>query len=641
MSSPGPATQEAGKHATPAAGGRADDRVERFGPNSAEVSAFVAALERLTGAQWRRVVAARRLAAAVIRDPSAPPVDAVRSLLAGAGSATAGPANGDTPASDPVAALAAALARPLEGRTDEEALAAWQAGSALARRRQMQAVTFAAHYVPFAGVIPLASVAPAPPAVELFTKALRWMAAAQWRVLATQWTLDRDALAALLQAAVRSETREAEEAAALAALGVAPKHLAGDAGWSAVKTAVHGARVLAARSELSPEQVAALWWPLEEAIALRSLDAQPEGEKPPRPARAPKAAAPKAAAPRVAAPKVAAPKTQAAKPPAARRGPAYGPNSAEVALFVKTVPVLTAIQWLRINDRRQLVARIVRERSAEPAQVVRAIVAAIRLTRGLDHEARCRVFSAVERAGYALESRGQLSPDQARDHYGPVADVVPPAEVDAASFAQRVAALNREEWVRLAESAPPVDGAAVGPILSAGDAIADLLAERDDEEISGTWNAMAALVHRHRLSPIKFAVSFAPFASVVNVVKPRSLPPLVQRYLTAAGRLSAHQCALLAEPWLLADDVSSVLSAATAGPPVRASEEAAALSALVTVPMRLTGDAGWAAAKTVAYGARVAAVRGSVTGEQFAELWKPVERAIPLASLEAGPRSKS
>ena len=623
MSSPGPATQEAGKESTPAADGRAEDRAGRFGPNSAEVSAFVAALERLTGAQWRKVVATRKLAAAVIRDPSALPAGAVRALLAGADSASgsSGPANGGAPTPEPVAALAAALAGPLEGRGDEELLAAWQAGSALARRRQMQAVTFAAHYVPFASVIPLVSVEPAPPAVDRFTKALRWMTAPQWRLLATQWTLDRENLAALLQAAVRTATREGEEAAALAALSVAPKHLDGDAGWSAVKTAVHGARVLAARAELSPEQVAALWWPLEEAIALRSLDDQPESEKPPRRVRATKA--------------------EVAKKPAARRGPPYGPNSADVALFVKTIPVLTAIQWLRINDRRQLVARIVRERSAEPAQVVRASVNAIRLTRGLDHEARCRVLSAVERAGYALESRAQLSPEQAREHYGPVGEVVPPAEVAAASFASRIAALNREEWVRLAEIAPPVDGAAVGPILSAGDAIADLLAERDDEEIAGAWNAMAALVHRHRLSPIKFAVSFAPFASVVNVVKPRSLPPLVQRYLTAAGRLSAHQCTLLAEPWLLADDVSSALSTATAGAAVRASEEAAALSALVTVPMRLTGDAGWAAAKTIAYGARVAAVRGSVTNEQFTELWKPVERAIPLASLEANPRSKS
>jgi hypothetical protein len=115
----------------------------------------------------------------------------------------------------------------------------------------------------------------------------------------------------------------------------------------------------------------------------------------------------------------------------------------------------------------------------------------------------------------------------------------------------------------------------------------------------------------------------------------------VQRYLTAIGRISAHQCTLLAEPWLLADDVSSRLSSAVTDGSARTAEEAAALTALVTVPMRLTGDAGWAAAKTAAYGARVAASRGKVSEDDFAVLWKPLERAIPIASLNAPTRSKS
>ena len=155
-----------------------------------------------------------------------------------------------------------------------------------------------------------------------------------------------------------------------------------------------------------------------------------------------------------------------------------------------------------------------------------------------------------------------------------------------------------------------------------------------------TWQALAALVHRHVLSPIKFAASFAPFASAVTIIKPRSLTPMVQRYLTAAGRVSAHQCSLLAEPWTLPDDASNALSRATAGGAARLAEEAAALTALVTVPMRLTGDAGWAAAKTVAYGARVAACREQLSKEELEALWKPIERAIPLSTLEPPARSK-
>ena len=595
MSLPRPATEEAGGSSAPAAAA-----AQPFGPNSAEVSAFIDALGKLGAAQWRKVLAARRAAASLIRDPTVLPAEAVRAMLRGE-------ANGG---------IAPALAGILEARSDEEVVTAWQAVSALARRRQLSPLTFAAHYVPFAAVIPPSVVDPLAPSVDLFTRALRWLGEAQWQALARPWTLDREAAAALLQAAIKSRTREAEEAAALAAFAVAHKHLSGDAGWAAVKTAVHGGRVLGSRPELTADQLTALWAPLEEAVALRSLDDRPA------PARASTPAPKKKKAP-------------------AKRGPLYGPNNAEVAALVKAVPALTSIQWLRILDRRQLVASVTRERSAQPATVVRANLAAIAGTRDLDQESRCRTLLAVERAGYALESKEHLTAEQAVQHYGALAEVIPFDEVDAGTFAGRVAALNPEEWVRLSGLAPAVDVATTMPLLNAGDALADHLAERSDEEISVTWQGLAALVNRQNLSPIKFAVSFAPFASGVIVVKPKALAPLIQRYLTAVGRLSAHQCTLLAEPWLLPDDVSSKLSAAVTDGSARAAEEAAALTALVTVPMRLTGDAGWAAAKTAAYGARVAASRGKVSEEDFVVLWKPLERAIPIASLEAPAKSKS
>jgi hypothetical protein len=603
VSSPGPATEEAGRDLTPPAAGP-----ERFGPNSAEVSAFIDAAGKLTGAQWRKVAAGRRAAVGLIRDPTAQTAEAIRFMLQGA-------PNGGDPPSEPSAGLALALAGALDQRSDDEVVATWQAASALARRRQLAALTFAAHYMPFAGVIPLVTVEPPVPSVERFTKALRWLGEAQWLVLARSWTLDREVSAALLQAAMRSRAREAEESAALAALAVASKHLSGDAGWAAVKTAVHGSRVLTCRPELTTDQLNTLWAPLEEAIALRSLDEKPAGDRPP----------------------VTAPK----KRPTQKRGPQYGPNSAEVTAFVKAIPALTAIQWLRVLDRRQLVASVTRERSAQPATVVRASLAAIRGTRHLELEARCRVFSAVERASYALDSIEHLTPEQAAEHYGSLREVIPFDQVDADAFVARLAELNPEEWVRLADLAPAVDAGAVSPLVNAGDVLADNLAERTDDEVSVTWQALSALVSRHLLSPIKFAVSFAPFASGVTVVKPRSLAPQVQRYLTAVGRLSAHQCSLLAEPWLLADDISSKLSTAVTGGGARTAEEAAALAALVTVPMRLTGDAGWAAAKTAAYGARVIACRGKLSDDDVSALWKPLERAIPLASLDAPAKSKS
>jgi hypothetical protein len=608
VSAPGPAAHQAGRESAPPAG--------RFGPNSAEVAAFIDELGRLTPAQWRKVVAARRLATMVVRDGSGQPADEIRTLLIAS-------RNRESPLHEPMASVAVALAVVLEGRADEEVQAACQAASALVRRRQLAALSFAAHYMPFATVIPPAS--PDPPAtVRGFIKALRWLGPAQWEALARPWALDRESLGSLLQAAVKSAARDAEEAAGLAALAVVPKHLPGDSGWAAVKTAVHGSRVLACRAEFTSEQLVTLWAPLEEAIALRSLDERNDTARP-APARAKRA------------------KTARAEPKraAASRGALYGPNTTEVAAFAKAMPELTAIQWLRVLDRRQLVASVMREAPGEPAAVVRSIFAAVRATREMELDARCRIFSAVERAGFAIESRDRASAEQSLEHYGAFAAILPFSEVDAGTFAARVKALNPEEWTRLADSAPPAGVEVVSPLVNTASALADHLAERTDDEVVGAWQAAAALVRRHLLSPIKFAASYAPFASAIPVTKTRALTPPAKRYVTAVGRLSANQCSILAEPWLLPDDVSNALSKAVNDGAARPAEEAAALVGLVTVPMRLTGSPGWAAAKTVAFGGRVIATRGKVSDEEFIALWKPIERAIPIASLDAPAKRKA
>jgi hypothetical protein len=114
----------------------------------------------------------------------------------------------------------------------------------------------------------------------------------------------------------------------------------------------------------------------------------------------------------------------------------------------------------------------------------------------------------------------------------------------------------------------------------------------------------------------------------------------VLRYVSAVGRLSANQCALLARPWQMADDVSTVLSKAVADAGARTAEEAAALAAVVTVPMRVSGSEGWAAAKTAAFGGRVIGSRSRLSLEQLEVLWKPIQPAIPLASLGAITKSR-
>ena len=569
------------------------------------------------------MLAARESASRVTRDGAGQPAEIVRAMLGGA-------PNGTGTLPEPMSNVASDLAAILAKRSDAEAVAAWQAASALVRRRQLSALTFAAHYAPFASVIPPVRAGELPPIVERFANALKWLSAPQWESLSRQWSLDRESSAILLQAALKSRARESEEAVAIAAIAVAPKHIAGDAGWAAVKTAVHGGRVLSSMNELTAEQLQVLWAPLEAAVALRSLTDAPVSEKPSR-ARVKKAPPPGDET-----------KVEKKSPPAARpRAEApYGPNTAEVAAFVKALPELSAIQWLRVLDRRQLVASVTREGEDEPAVVVRSILAAARASTGMEPGPRCSVFSAVERAAFAVAARARLSDELFYEHYGAVAEVVPARDSDSASFAARVAALNPEEWIRLAAVAPAADDSAVQPLVNAADALAPHLEQRTDAEVVVAWQALTALVRRHRLSPVKFAVSYAPLASAVVVTKPRAIAPVVQRYLTAVGRLSAHQCSVLAEPWLLADDVSNALARATAGASTRAAEEAAALAALVTVPMRVSGDAGWAACKTATFGGRVIAARSKLSDEELLALWKPLERAIPLASLAAPTRSR-
>ena len=78
---------------------------------------------------------------------------------------------------------------------------------------------------------------------------------------------------------------------------------------------------------------------------------------------------------------------------------------------------------------------------------------------------------------------------------------------------------------------------------------------------------------------------------------------------------------------------ANALSRAMADGSARPAEEAAALAAMVTVPMRLAGSPGWAAVKTAAFGGRVLASRTRLSPEQIEALWKPIQPAIPLVSL--------
>ncbi len=597
------------------------DDSRRFGPNTAEVEAFIDAAAHLSPWQWRQVLAARRLVASVTKEGIGKAAETRRSIQAAVRSTEGG-------MSESMASTGEALFDALAKRTDEKVVAAWQAASALVLRHQLPALKFAAHYAPFASLIPVSEADALDPTTRRFLAAIEGLSAAQCEMLSKPWRLDHDASRALTKAVAKSRHLNVEEAVALSALSTIPATLSGDAGWAAVRTAVHGARVLSRRSELSSDEVAILWAPLQPAIPLKTLE---------------KGTGRKGAGVRAAVTKA----IETIKPPRvatvpAPRAPApYGPNSGEVSAFVKAVLELTPIQWLRVLDRRQLVASVTREGSAEPAGVVRALLATIEGTQELDTFTRCRAFAAVERASFAVEAKARVKMEQVVQHYGPFASLIPLEEVDTDDFVRRLRSLSVEDWTQVAGSVPSVNQEVVAPLVNAGSALVDFLRGRSDEEAVATWHGVSALVRRHYLTPIKFAASYAPFASAIPTTSARARGAMVLRYVTALGRLGGSQCEALAQPWQLTDDVSNALSRAMMDGSARPAEEAAALAAVVTVPMRLSGSAGWAAVKTAAFGGRVIASRTRLTAEQIEALWKPIQAAIPLASLGAPAKANS
>jgi hypothetical protein len=600
-----------------------DDASHRFGPNTAEVEAFIEAVAKLSPWQWRQVLANRRLVASVTKE-GAGPSESSRAIQEAIRSS-------DGRMSVSMARAGEVLFDSLVKRNEEKQVAAWQAISALVNRHQLPALKFAAHYAPFARLIPAAGSDVLDPMTRRFLTALEALTAAQCENLAHRLRIEPAASRALLEAVARHREVKSEEAVAMAALIIIPAHITGDSGWAAIRMAVHGGRVLGCLPDLTREQVAILWAPLEAVIPLSSLaeeDHRPAAERMKdavssaiRTMKTPKKGGLRAAAPV----KVAAP---------------FGRNNAEVATFIKGVGELTPIQWMRVLDRRKLVASVTRDSSVEPAGVVRSILATIEGTKALDTFTRCRAFAAVERAGFAVESNGRLSTDQVTDMYSPFAQSIPFGYVKGSGFAHQLASLSKNDWLKVASHAPPANEEAVAPLVNAGTALIDFFGGRSDDEAVAAWHAVSALVRRHHLTPIKFAASYAPFASAIPVTTPRALGAMVSRYVTALGRLGASQCAVLAKPLPVDEVAADALSKATVDGSARAAEEAAALAAVVSVPMRVAGSVGWAAVKTAAFGGKVIAARARLTPEQLEALWQPIQPAIPLASLGAPAKAR-
>ena len=583
------------------------DRTETVAPQT-EAEAFMGAIPQLSSAQWEEIGGRRRLVASVINEGAAP-ASAIRGIIA-----TIRAAGDITKVSgvhhDVLVTLAddgGPMLDALEQRSDDEVGAVWHAFTSLVRRHHLPAVRFASSYAPLAAAIPIPWPRPLMAALQRYLGVIEGLTTQQCELLAKPIHIGDDVSSALSKAASQRMSLDAEEATALTAVIAVPPKLDGNAGWAAIKTLTFGGRVLGCIDLLSTEEMNILWAPLQDAIPLASVLAAPPAEKklrpkavrapkPPKEPKPPRASKKAAAAPVVDAP-VEAPKARARKAVAD-----YGPNSAEVAAFVRDVRNLNPGQWRRVIDRRQAVASVTNEGTDEPATVVRALLAAIRATAQLPADIRAKVYVAAERG----------------------AEVPKPDD-------------GEEAWARFAATQPNANLEVVEPMVNAGAALVDFLGSRTDAEVVATWHAVAALVRHHHLSPIKFAVSYAPFSAALPVARKTPLGAPVERYLTAIGRLSPIQCALLAKPSERThDDAAQALSLAVTQGEGRAAEEEAAMAAVVTVPSRITGNSGWSAVKTVAHGGRVLGCRFKLKPEHIEALWKPIDEAIPLHTLEGG-----
>jgi hypothetical protein len=114
------------------------------------VEAFINAVAELTPWQWRQVLATRRLVASVTKEGAGGEAESARSIQTAIRSS-------DGRLSEPMSKAGEVLFDSLVKKSEEKQVAAWQAMSALVMRSHMPALKFAAHYAPFATLIPVAT----------------------------------------------------------------------------------------------------------------------------------------------------------------------------------------------------------------------------------------------------------------------------------------------------------------------------------------------------------------------------------------------------------------------------------------------------------------------------------------------------
>ena len=181
----------------------------RFGPHTAEVEAFIAAVGQLTPWQWRQVQTTRRLVGSVSKDPTGGS-DSARSIQAAIRSS-------DGRISEPMARAGEVLFDTLVKKGDEKQVTAWQAMTALIMRSHLPALKFAVHYAPFAAMIPPSGADVLDPKTRRFLALLEDLSREQLADLARRWRIEPAASRALLQAVAKRRHGTSEETVAVAA----------------------------------------------------------------------------------------------------------------------------------------------------------------------------------------------------------------------------------------------------------------------------------------------------------------------------------------------------------------------------------------------------------------------------------------
>src|SRR5207247_114017 len=243
----------------------------------------------------------------------------------------------------------------------------------------------------------------------------------------------------------------------------------------------------------------------------------------------------------------------------------------------------------------------------------------------------------VAPASHCLLGRIQRANDVASHRFGPhTAEVeafivavgqLTPWQWRQVQTTKRLVASVTKDGAAAADSARSIqsairssDGRISEPMARAGEVLFDTLAKKSDDKQVTAWQAMTALIMRSNVPALKFAVHYAPFATLIPLSGSDVLDPRTRRFLALLEELTRDQLAGLAKRWRVDAGASRALLQAVAKHRHARNEEAVAVAALSFIPHHLVGDEGWTAGRTAVHGGRGLSALGALTDKATHQL---------------------